>query len=488
MSHIQKQVLNKALNNPLFSKEVLPKTPLTVFEGNEVYKELSNIIKRYYQTHRDALTEETLLTLTEEKLDRMKKSSEEQQKYFNTINDLYTIRDSHDDEVIDEKIETYIKKHMRMDLLKRAAMNLENEKFMESVDKEFKEIMLLDISGKKQEVINIIDDTEEKRQALQTIYQNTISTGFKAVDALNGGGLAKGELGMIVAASGTGKTLLLTNLATNYTKNGYNVLFVALEELKNRMILRFEQSMLRQNKSDILTGGALNEARFNQLQDFYKQKRDIFGNLFFARYSPRTVTPAKIEQLIADIQLRQGINIDVVLIDYPELLRNPHATGNEADDGGKLFEEMRRIGQDYNVVMWTAAQMNRTAYAAAIRTAEHMEGSHRKKNAAELVLTVNQTPEEYNAGFVRLYADKVRNPPEGAFNRMVGLKVVGSAMTVRDYKDDREVAEHQLVLEEADNRMESDFKGKKREKKDNQPAPDYALEINNSIQRQRETG
>jgi hypothetical protein len=290
---------------------------------------------------------------------------------------------------------------------------------------------------------------------------------------------------MIVAASGTGKTLILTNLATNYVKLKFNVLFIALEELENRMILKFEQSMLRQNKSDILTGANLNQQKFDQLQNFYKANRDQFGNLFFARFSPRTITPAKVEQLISDVKLRQGVDVDVVIIDYPELLRNPQATGNEAEDGGKLFEEMRRIGQDYNVVMWTAAQMNRTAYSAAIRTSEHMEGSLRKKNAAELILTVNQTPEEFNAGFVRVYADKVRNPPEGPFDRMIGLKVVGSAQTVRDYRTEQEKLEHMAILEAVDSSNDAVFKGKRKGKKDDVNAPDYANEINSSIQRLR---
>lgn len=486
-SIIQKQVLRKAIESPIFSKEVLPKAPLSIFENNEIYKEVSNIIKRYYQTNSSVLTEEALLTLTETKLDRMKKDSEEQRKYFNAINELYNVRNSHDDEVIDEKIEGYVKKHMRMELLKKAAMNLENEAFMEKMENELKEIMLLDVSGKKQEIINVIDDAEHKRQALITIHQNTMSTGFKAIDDLNGGGLAKGELGLIVALSGTGKTMFLTNFATNYTKLKQNVLYIALEELENRMILRFEQSMLRQNKSDILTGGALNETRFNQLQDFYKKNREKFGNLFFARYSPNSVTPAKIEQLISDVMLRQGVHLDAVIVDYPDLLRNPHATGDVAEDGGRLFEEMRRIAQDYNVVMWTASQMNRTAYNALIRTSEHMEGAHRKKNAAELVLTVNQTPEEFEAGYIRLYADKVRNPPEGAYDKMIGLRVVGSAMTIRDYRGDAEREEHVQVLKAADNRMEGDFKTRKKgNNKNNNNAPDWANEINSSIQRSRE--
>ena len=485
-SPIQKQILRKSIESPIFSKEVLPKAPLSIFEGDEIYKDLSNIIKRYYQTNTKKLTEETLLTLTEDKLDRMKKPAEVQQEYFKKIHDLYDIRNSGDDELIDEKIEKYIRKHMWMDLLKKAAMNLDKEEVMEKVADEWKQIMMLDISGKQQEIINVIDDVEYKRRALETLYQNTISTGFREIDRLNGGGLAKGELGMIVAMSGNGKTTFLTNLATNYTKLKYNVLFIALEELENRMILKFDQSMLRQNKSDILNGSSLNVQKFEQLQKVYRDNRDMFGNLFFARYSPRTITPAKVEQLISDVVLRKGVNLDVVIIDYPELLRNPHATGNEAEDGGRLFEEMRRIAQDYNVVMWTAAQMNRTAYSAAIRTSEHMEGSLRKKNAAELVLTVNQTPEEFNAGFIRLYADKVRNPPEGAFNRMLGFKIIGSAQTIRDYKDDKERKEHEAILAEIESAMEATIKTKRKEKKGDTPAPDYASEINSSIQRLRE--
>jgi len=487
VSPIQQQILRKAIESTYFSKDILPKVPLTVFDGNDIYKDLSNMIKRYYQSNRNILTEDALLTLAEEKLDRMNKDPETQQRYFSAINELYEVRDSSNDEVIDEKIENYIRKYMNLELVKKAAVNLENAAVMDKLHEDFREVMMLDISGRHQEIINVLDDTEYKRQALSTIYANTIPTGFKSIDYLNGGGLAKGELGIVVAASGTGKTLVLTNLATNYTWGKYNVLFIALEELENRMILKFEQAMLRRNKSEILTGAALNETNFDKYQNFYKQKRDQFGNLYFARYSPRTVTPAKIEQLISDVKIRQGIIIDVVIIDYPELLRNPYATGNEADDGGKLFEEMRRIGQDYNVVMWTAAQMNRTAYSAQIRTSEHMEGSHRKKNAAELVLTVNQTPEEFKAGYVRLFADKLRNPPEGSFDRMIGLKVVGSAQTVRDYRTDEEKREHEAIVEAADSASEMAFKGKRREK-NGAPPPDYVNEINASIQRTRGEG
>jgi replicative DNA helicase len=483
-SPIQQQILRRAIESPIFSNEVLTKTPLTIFDGNDVYKEISNIVKRHYQTNSSVLAEGTLLTLVEDKLDRMRKDAETQQKYFNVVHEIYNVPDQSNDNILDEKIEKYVRKHMLLELLKKAAVNLENSETLEKISDEWREIMIFDISGKQQEIINVIDDTEYKRRALSTLNINTLSTGFSSIDRLNGGGLAKGELGIILAVSGSGKTMFLTNLATNYVKLKQNVLFIALEELENRMILKFEQAMLQRNKSDILTGTALNEINFNKYQDFYKKKRDMFGNLFFARFSPRKITPAKIEQLISDAQLRTGVSIDAVIIDYPDLLRNPNATGNEAEDGGKLMEEMRRIAQDYNVVMWTASQMNRSAYSAEIRTSEHIEGSLRKRNAAELVLAVNQTPEEYAAGYVRLYADKVRNPPEGGFDKMLGFKVIGSAQTVREYMNDAERQEHQFALEAASDRIDAMFKGK-RKHKEKTDMPDYGAEINAALQQNK---
>lgn len=480
-SPIQKQILKKAIESPIFSKEVLPVAPLTVFEDNDSYKDIANIIKRYYESNSATLTYDTLCTLAEEKLDRMKKSAEVQQKYFNEISELYTVRDSGDDTVIDEQIEKYIRKHMVMDLLKKAAQNLDKEDVIEDIADNLRDTMRMDISGKQQEIIDVLHDEEYKRAALATLHTNTIPTGFKSLDTLNSGGLAKGELGLISAISGTGKTLLLTNLATNYVKMGYNVLFIALEELENRMILKFEQSMLGRTRSQILNGTELDEEAFKKRQSVYKKNKDRLGNLYFSRYSPGTITPAKIEQLISDVTLRKGKQVDVVLIDYPELLRNPKATGNEAVDSGKLFEEMRRIAQDFNVVMWTASQMNRSAYSALVKTAEHIEGGLRKKNAVEILLVVNQHQEEFNAGFLRLYADKLRNPPEGHFDRMIGMKVVGAAQRVRDYESEEERKEHMAILEEVDNRMDAAFKGKKKSNKDNVDIPDYSSEINKAI-------
>jgi replicative DNA helicase len=480
---LMRAVLRKAIESPVFSKDILPKVPLTVFESEEIYKDICSAIKLYYQTNTKLLGEATLLTLMQDKLDRMKKPAEVQQDYYSIIHEIYDIRDSSDDTIIDEKIEEYIKRHIMIDLFKKGSMSLSNIEQLEKIVDDMKKALIMDVNTRGERNVSIFKDREYVLQKLQTLHQVTISTGFVDIDALCGGGLAKGELGLVVALSGTGKTTVLINLALNYIKRKYNVLFIALEETEERMFDKFYKAMLDFDRSFLYSGMSVNMENWEKVDKALGNVEDNLGHLIQRNYPPRTITPAKIEQILSDCILRDGINIDVVIVDYPELLRNPNASGNEAEDGGRLFEEMRRIGREFNVIMWTAAQMNRTAMGAVTRTSEHMEGSVRKKNAAELVLTVNQTPEEREAGFMRLYADKVRNPPKGTFDRMIGLKYISGSNVIRSLTEEQ-AREHRMVLIEADNNAEQGFK-KRGKEKSNERTPDYANEINNSIQRMR---
>ncbi|OTZ58480.1 DnaB family ATPase [Bacillus thuringiensis] len=489
MKPIIKEILRKGVESPSFAKEILPLLPKAALEENHMYVEICQVIQHFYKSNSSLATESTLLSLVEQKLDRQQADAEKQQKYYETVSALYEVRDMNDDSVIDESIEAYIKKHLRLDILKKSAIRLDDEEFQKKVIDDLRDVEALDVTGGQNEIFNVLYDEMEKRALLSSIQSNTISTGYRELDRLNGGGLAKGELGLVAALSGSGKTLFMTNLATMYVKKGYNVLYVALEEKKDRMTLRFEQSMLAQTRGDIIDGDNLDEEKFKKRQAIYNKLKGKLGNLLFSRYSPQTITLAKIEQLLSDAMLRLGIPVDVLIIDYPELLRNPNATGNESDDGGKLFEEVRRVAQDFNVVTWAASQLNRSAYNAIIRTSEHMEGSVRKKNACELVLIVNQYPEEYKAGFLRMYADKVRNPPEGVYDKMLGFVVDGTRQLIRDYKFDEgsgnqtsaEEKAHRALLAEIENDGMDFGKGRQKQPQSKVAMPNLSDEINKAV-------
>jgi hypothetical protein len=66
---------------------------------------------------------------------------------------------------------------------------------------------------------------------------------------------------------------------------------------------------------------------------------------------------------------------------------------------------------------------------------------------------------------------------------MIGLKYVSGSNVIRNLTEEQ-AREHKMVLIEADNNAEQGFK-KRGKEKSNERTPDYANEINSSIQRMR---
>ena len=65
---------------------------------------------------------------------------------------------------------------------------------------------------------------------LEEDYRHPIPMGIAGIDRLLKGGLAKGEIGVILAPTGVGKTTILTKIANTAFNLGYNVLQVFFED------------------------------------------------------------------------------------------------------------------------------------------------------------------------------------------------------------------------------------------------------------------
>ena len=210
----------------------------------------------------------------------------------------------------------------------------------------------------------------------------------------------------------THNTSILSNLSVVYARHGYNVFHVSLEELASRMLLRFDKVTLGVGTGQLLTdNGSINEGFFNSVDQAYTQLNQSgkFGHIYFYRSSPQTVTVDQLKQIIVTYMRQHKVKADVVIIDYPDLLRNPQETDNISFDGGRLFQKLKDLAQSLNVVMWTATQLNRTSSGQDVMDLTAIEGSYQKINILDFACTLNRTKEEYEEGYMRLHLDKIRN-------------------------------------------------------------------------------
>lgn len=416
MKTIHKIVLNKAIKDPIFAKEVFSKLPSTSFDGDGSM--LYHIIKQYYQTNSEILDENTFATLVENKYVSRNKTEEEITKALETATNLYNVVEEKDrNKVMSNEIAKFVKRELSLDTLQKALVDgsFEDEDKLDKLSRDLKEISILDVTGESDSTfLDFFNDTERKKELYKNMRRNAYPTGLKALDdILDGGGLGKGEVMMIIALTGYGKTNIATQLAVNTVKNGRNALYITLEEKIDRMSMRLESNLTGFNSKMFYDEvGQLKEDLYDKVQERYKNQQ-LFGELFISKHNPQQVTIDMLEQIIVDTKIRKGINIDQVVIDYPALMKLPGSMSDTYEAEGILFEEIRALAQKYSFVCVTLEQANRGAWNADVVNASNIEGSKRKLNACELVLSLNRTREEFEHGFLRLHVDKNRNPRPG---------------------------------------------------------------------------
>lgn len=235
--------------------------------------------------------------------------------------------------------------------------------------------------------------------------RETIKTNWDLIDTHLDGGLGKGELGFVVAPAGSGKSWFLARLGAEAMKQGKNVMHFTMELNEKYVGLRYDACF---------TGIAFQEVRKNvtQVKDAITK---IPGKLFIKYFPLKTVSAAVLKMHIERLQLILGIKIDLVIVDYADILRPfmMDKNSNSYSEAGNVYEELRSILGELQVPGWTASQSNRGAHEEEIIEAGNVADSYRKIMTGDFILSLSRKMEDKIAGTGRVYVMKNRFGPDG---------------------------------------------------------------------------
>jgi KaiC/GvpD/RAD55 family RecA-like ATPase len=213
-----------------------------------------------------------------------------------------------------------------------------------------------------------------------------ISTGWKSVDELLGGGLARTELILFSANSGGGKSITLANYAINMVLQNYNVLYLSLE---------LSSDMVEQRFDTMFTGiPTVNwQLNIDKIVNQVTQVGTTAGQLFVERY-PAGTTSHSIRALLKEFELRNGFIPDVLVVDYLDQMgANEKVSYDNISQKDKLAtEQLRDILEDYNMIGATASQQTRGAIDATELNQGHIAGGITKVNTVDWYISIVLTP------------------------------------------------------------------------------------------------
>jgi replicative DNA helicase len=233
--------------------------------------------------------------------------------------------------------------------------------------------------------------------------RDPVSSGWPRIDEISKGGLGKGELGVVVAPTGAGKSMVLVHLGAQALKQGKNVLHYTLELSDTVVAGRYDAA---------ITGVELNNLAVFK-EKIYDEIKEIEGRLIIKEYPTRSASIQTVKNHIEKLK-RRDFAPDMIIVDYGDLIR--------PENGGKdekrhqletIYEELRGIAQICECPLWTASQTNRSGLNAEVITMESISEAFNKCFVADLIFTVSRTVEDKNTNQGRIFVAKNRNGPDG---------------------------------------------------------------------------
>jgi len=232
--------------------------------------------------------------------------------------------------------------------------------------------------------------------------RNPMTTGWKIIDDITKGGLGRGELGVVIAPTGAGKSMALVHLGAQAVKEGKNVVYYTLELLDTVVANRFDSC---------ITGVKLQDLHsFKDL--IYDQVKELEGKLIVKEYPTKSANVNKLKQHLEKLR-RSGFEPDLICVDYGDLLQPISSYKEKRIELETIYEDLRGMAQEFECPVWTASQTNRSGLNAEVVTMESISEAFNKCFVADLIFTLSRTITDKNNNTGRIFVAKNRNGPDG---------------------------------------------------------------------------
>ncbi len=249
---------------------------------------------------------------------------------------------------------------------------------------------------------NFFEDYESR---FIKINRATCPTGISQIDTKDvlNGGLGRGEIGVITAPTGVGKSHFLVHVGSEALRVGKNVIHYTFELSENAVGLRYDS-----NLCDIPS----NEIIDRKSEVLEKYENSDFGRLIIKEYPTGSATVMTIRNHIEKLLLK-GFVPSLIVIDYADIMRSSRSYDSLRHELKLVYEELRNLAMDMNLPVWTASQANREASNASVVGLENMSEAYGKAMVADVVLSISRKPLEKSTGQGRLFVAKNRAGRDG---------------------------------------------------------------------------
>jgi len=246
-------------------------------------------------------------------------------------------------------------------------------------------------------------DPKSRLAALKN-QNGQVSTGWSTLDRMLYGGFNRGELEIVAAQSGGGKSLIMQNLAVNWLEKKLNGAYITLELSEELCAMRIDSMFSGIASRDIFRD-------IENLEITIKMAAKKAGK-FQIKYMPAQSSVNHVRSYIKELTVKNGYRLDFLVVDYLDLLMPSSVKVNPSDFFTKdkfVAEELRNLAKELNLVLLTAAQFNRSAQEEVEFNHAHISGGISKVNTSDNFIGIYTSRAMRERGKYQLQLLKTRN-------------------------------------------------------------------------------
>lgn len=315
------------------------------------------------------------------------------------IDSIPNMRESDGEWFLDE-FESFTKRQELERAILKAADYLEKGNF-DPVEKLIKDAV--QISLQKDMGTDYFADPRARLLAIKN-NNGQISTGWPCLDAKLYGGFNRGELQIFAGGSGSGKSLFMQNLSVNWALAGLNGVYISLELSEELCAWRIDSMITDTSAREV----------FKSIDDVEMKVRMLSKKAghFHIKYLPAQSTVNDLRAYIKNLEIETGYKTDFLCVDYLDLLMPVSAKVSPSDLFVKdkyVSEELRNLSKELNVLLVTAAQLNRSAVEEIEFDHSHISGGISKINTADNVFGIFTSRAMRERGLYQIQMMKTRS-------------------------------------------------------------------------------
>jgi len=260
-----------------------------------------------------------------------------------------------------------------------------------------------------------------------------VSTGWPQMDRILYGGFSRGELNIFAGGSGSGKSLVMMNIALSWLQAGLSGVYISLELSEELCALRTDAMLAGMSTKEIRKDIDQTELKVKLVSKKAGQYR--------IKAIPAQSTINDIRSYIKEVQVQTGIRVDFVMCDYLDLLMPVSAKVSPNDLFVKdkyVSEELRNLAKELNVLFVTASQLNRSAVEEVEFDHSHISGGISKINTADNVFGIFTSRAMKERGKYQIQCMKSRSST--GVGMKIDLDYNIETMRITDPGDDEQVS------------------------------------------------